>query len=205
MGASGSVLIEEKDHEMESENLILSSDQQSLTMVEAGKKKKKWKLQVTHEFVREWGNASDVFKCQIFDAVYLKHEPRLLNTEQYETLIQDEKLEWLDEMEDDGSDFAMALKEREEKAKVTNEQTGSETTAGSEPEAEKPPTSVLHYKADVVTKLTMVGEDPDERMKALDNCRDICVSAHVCATRLQTIIRGKQAKKKVAKKRKGKK
>merc|ERR1712150_93646 len=72
-----------------------------------------------------------------------------------------------------------------------------------EPEDSKPKTLILNYKCDVVDKIHKVSDEVEARVKTLDSARDIIVSAHICATKLQAIMRGRQDRKKV--KKKGKK
>ena len=53
--------------------------------------------------------------------------------------------------------------------------------------------------------MTELIEDQELKVKALDTARDVLVSAHVCATRLQAAMRGAADRRKLEKAGKGKK
>ena len=157
------------------------------------------------EMVRAFGNSDDKFKCQIYEMVYIKHETDLLDSEAYGQLPDAEKVNWADSLVQEGFNAAAELHDAErERIRMEKRMGGIKIEGGEEP----PKFLVQHYKADVATKIAKLGDDDvtdADKIKCLGSCRDLVVSAHICAIRLQSIMRGHEDRKAAAKKKKGKK
>lgn len=155
------------------------------------------------EMVRAFGNANDEFKCRVYDKVYMKHEEPMLDSTSFGKLTDEEKVSWANELVEAGLCVASDLRDAEiERQKMLKRGTKEENMEAREEVV------VQHYKADVATKIAKLGEeeiDDETKVKCLTSCRDMIVSAHICATRLQSIMQGRKDRKNASKKKKGKK